>query len=216
MSAGISKDVRGGYLSLSYGSGSTTAGAVLVSGGTGTTGLGGNIYFKPGSGVSDGSIYFVKAGSSTNYGVIAESVFDFSGVSTISLSSLGSVQLSAASTMTLTASSGISLGNSYIYDFESGSGMVASGEVTINAMAGFISSESTSLTSGATESMTVYNNRVNANSIVLVSMGKNDGNNCYILIRNVSNSAGEFTVEAKNKSTDDCSTRFQLNFFVIN
>ena len=64
----------------------------------------------------------------------------------------GSLDLSSSSMITLTATNGVSLGDNYIYDFETSSGVVGSttpDELITNSMSGVITSETSDLGSGS-------------------------------------------------------------------
>merc|ERR1719356_588557 len=101
------------------------------------------------------------------------------------LSVSGSMQLSSSTTISLSsttislsATNGVSLGDSNLYGFESGTGTVgsySSAQVILNKMAGTLTSELTDLAVDEVDNIYLYNNRVDVNSIVMVNISDQGG-----------------------------------------
>ncbi len=75
------------------------------------------------------------------------------------------------------------MGDSNVSGFETRSGTVGAvvpSEVTLNKMAGKITSEMVNLAASATDEITLFNSRVTASSIVMVNPGGNGGYTCCI------------------------------------
>jgi hypothetical protein len=160
-------------------------------------------------------VYLVNPSTSANYGVISESTLDFSGLTTASLSTSGTIDVTSSSSITLTAGSGISMGDSYVYGFEKGTGTVDSfSEVYIDAMAGSITSYSTALASGSHETIAMINSRITTSSLVMVTTGYS--NNCQPIVYQSIPDDGWVEIRVTNKGPDPCSTAYTLNFIVIN
>lgn len=191
---------------------------VNINAGSSAGGVGGNIYLKAGAGTSSGSIYFVNPSTESNFGVISDSTVDFSGLSTWTMSTSGTTQLSSSTTITLEATNGISLGESNIYDFETGSSTVGgdnpSGEVEMHKMAGKITSEIANLAASDTDEINFYNNRVTANSIVIFTIGEDGG--CEPVVLKASPSSGKVSIRVKNFAASACTQPYTLQFMVIN
>jgi len=218
LSTGDSSLGSSGSISLSVGDSVAGSGSSInLNAGSNTGAPGGNINLKAGTGSSSGSVHFVNPSTSVNYGVISDSTFDFSGLSTISLASTGTVQLTSSTTLTFSALSGISLGDSNVSGFETDSGTVGSvvpGEVTINAMAGKITSEDTSLASNSKDTFTLYNSRVTASSLVMVTPSNDAG--CEPIVYKAVPYLGYVDIGVKNIDSSECSAAYTLSFLVVN
>jgi len=192
-------------------------GSITLNAGSSPSGAGGNIYLKPGNGSSDGAVYFVNLSTNANYGVISESTLDFSGQSTMSMSFSGAVDISSSATVTIQGTGGVDFGDSYAYGFETGTATVGtevSGEIAINTMTGVLTSEFSNLGAGVTNSFEVVNTRVNAASMVLVTV-RDDGG-CDPMVKKVRPEANRFFVSVKNMAATSCTSAFTLNFVVMN
>lgn len=164
-----------------------------------------------------GSVYFVHPVISSNFGIISHSTFDFNGLSSLSMSSTGTVEFSSSTTMTLEATNGISMGDSNVYGYETGAGTVGdviSGRVTINAMAGKITSEDTSLSALDIDPIILYNDRVASTSLVIVTVSDSGG--CQPVVYEALPSSGQVSVKVKNIAGTACTHAFILTFWVIN
>jgi len=208
----------GGSVSLLVGdSVSTSGGDINLTSGSSTGGLGGNIYLEAGAGTASGSVYFVDPSSSSNFGVISDSTFDFSGQSSVSMSSTGTVQLSASTTMSFTATNGISMGDSNVSGFEKGSqtvGHIVPGELILNTMSGKIISESTDLAASDTDTITLYNSRVSASSLVMVTPSSSGG--CMPNVYEAEPAPGYVTIKVINAGSTACTSAYTLSFLVVN
>ena len=218
LASGSSSTGSSGSVSLTVGGTATgSGGSILLNSGPSPTGTGGNIYLKPGDGSSDGSVYFVDPSTNANYGVISQSTFDFSGQSTMSMSFSGSVDIASSTTITIQGTAGVDFGDSYAYGFETGTATVGtevSGEIALNTMTGVLTSEFSNLGAGVTDSFEVVNTRVNAESIVIVTV-RNDGG-CEPFVMKVEPASNRFFVSVKNIAATACTSAFTLNFMVVN
>lgn len=133
------------------------------------------------------------------------------------MSTSGTIQFSSSTTMTLSASNGISLGDSNVFGFETGSGTVGvavPSEVTLNKMAGKITSETVNLAASAKDEITLFNSRVTASSIVMVNPGGNGG--CRPMVYTALPSLGSVDIRVMNMASTACTQAYTLNFIVIN
>ena len=218
ISSGDSSASSSGAISLLVGdSVSTTGGSINLDAGDSTGATGGNIYLKAGSGSLSGSVYLVHPVLSSNFGIISHSTFDFSGLSSLSMSSTGTVEFLSSTTMTLEATNGISMGDSNVYGYETGNGTVGdviSGQVTINAMAGKITSEDTSLPASDIDPIILHNDRVTLTSLVVVTVSDSGG--CQPVVYEAYPSFGQVAIKVKNIAETACTHAFTLIFWVIN
>merc|ERR1712205_131734 len=78
--------------------------------------------------------------------------------------------MGAPSKLTIAAAGGIDLGETYVYGFETGHVTVSGTAATLDAMSGTVTSATTNLAAGTTETWTLNNDRLTANSVIVVSM----------------------------------------------
>ena len=93
-------------------------------------------------------------------------------------------------------------------------GTVIAGEVTLDKMAGVITSEDTALAAGTLDPIVFFNNRVAASSVVMMNIGDSAG--CEPLVYKVKTMAGRVDMMVKNIGSSDCTQACTLNFLVIN
>ena len=132
------------------------------------------------------------------------------------MSSTGTMQFTSTS-MTFFASNGISMGDSNISGFEKGSesvGTIVPGELTLNTMSGKITSESTDLAASDVDSITLYNSRVSASSLVMVTPSADGG--CQPFVYKAVPSSGYVTIGVKNMASTACTSAYTLSFWVVN
>merc|ERR1719263_728563 len=145
--------------------------------------------------------------------------------STITLSSAGTVSIAAASTMSLTASTaiafsltsgsatGIDFGGNFINGYEYGTGTVSGTSVTINAQTGIITSATTTLAAGASETITLTNSRITAASTVLVNVQTRCSTG-YVQVANTVAGTGSASIVVVNLGVAACTSTYTLGFFV--
>lgn len=208
--------VIGGDVSIVSGSSSSNnGGSILLHSGVSSTNVGGNIYLQPGSGVSaDGSVTFKKASGLSNFGVISESVLDFSISSSVIIESLGTVEISSLSSMTLSASNGINIGDSFIHGFEIGGGSTVNNEITLNKQAGYFTIPGTP-TGFDSVFVTVYNSHAQSGNIVLSSIMVSPGTQCSPLIRRSQADIGVIHFEIYNYFFPSCTGNIGIQFLLI-
>ena len=217
ISSGSATGGTGGAISLTVGSSSTSnGGSITLSAGTADI-SGGNIYLKPGNASTGGSVYFVNPANGLNYGIISESSFSFSLLSAASITAAGSIDLSSSSIITLTATNGISMGDSYVYDFETSSGVVGSttpDELIIHSMSGVITSETSDLGSGSEDTFRLWNSRVYSTSMVFANIASSS--DCVLMVSNLLTGTNYVDVTVYNSGGSACTSTYTLNFFVVN
>jgi hypothetical protein len=133
------------------------------------------------------------------------------------MSSSGTVQLTASTTMSFTATNGISMGDSNVSGFEKGSqtvGHIVPGELILNTMSGKITSESTDLAASDTDTITLYNSRVSASSLVMVTPSVDGG--CEPFVYRAEPAPGYVTIKVKNMASTACTSAYTLSFWVVN
>jgi hypothetical protein len=217
ISSGTSSSGTGGFLFLSGGAGGSVGGSVVIAGGAGNSSAG-SIIFNPGNAIEKGSVQFADPSSLSVYSVVSDSTIQFSASTTVSVDASGSgtISLTAGSTITLSGGSGVSMGDSYVYGFEIGTGSVGTlspSEVELNKMAGSIMSQTTNLGAGSIDTFTVYNNRVFSYSVVLVTIGNSSG--CTPVVQKAVPTAGQIAVQVINISSLACTASYQVNFMVV-
>jgi len=207
---------QGGNIDLLGGSSSfNNGGSIFLAGGVGSSGVGGNIYIQPGLGSSDGSVFFMLTSGVSMFGVISESIFDFSISSSVRIQSFGIVDISSGSTITLSAANGIDLGDSYIHGFESGSGSTINNEVTINKQAGYFLMPGPPMNYDS-ENVTMYNDRSQEDSIVIATVMESPGATCTPIIRRARAFEGYIRFEVFNYYYPMCIGNVGISFFLIN
>jgi hypothetical protein len=217
ISSGASSYGTGGFLYLSGGAGGSVGGSVMISGGAGNSSAG-SIILNPGNAIEKGSVQFADPSSLSIYSVVSDSTIQFSASTTVSLDASGSgtISLTSGSTITLSGGSGISMGDSYVYGFETGTGTVGASspsEVELNKMAGSILSQTTNLGAGSIDTFTVYNNRVFPYSVVLLTIANSSG--CTPVVQKVVPTAGQIEVQVINISSSACTASYKVNFLVV-
>ena len=139
-------------------------------------------------------------------------------MSTVSILSTGTVDITSSTTLTLTGTNGIFFGSSYVYGLEKKSGTVGSstpGYVTIDAMAGTITSASTTLASLARETIHLTNNGISETSLVMVHTG--DSTHCAPSVTRVkARPDGRAVITINNMDDSACTSAYTLNYLVVN
>merc|ERR1712167_190068 len=100
---------------------------------------GGNVYVQPGSGSSSGATY-ILSGAGVTLSEFSASTIALNSTGTVSILASSSISMQAATTLSLSGRLGLTFGSSYVYGFLTGSGTVSASTVSINAVAGTITS----------------------------------------------------------------------------
>merc|ERR1711988_723706 len=145
--------------------------------------------------------------------------------SAISLSSAGTVAVTATSTMTLTASTvitfdltsssptGIDFNSQFLTGYEYSSSTVSGSAVTVNAMTGLITSATSTLAAGSTETLTLTNSRITSTAVVLMNVQTRCSSG-YIYVVGVTPSSGTASIVVANLASSACTSTYTLGFFV--
>lgn len=173
------------------------------------------VTLKPGASTSgtDGSLYVMNPTTNTAVVTISASQFTAS-TTTVSITATSTVSLDATTTLTLSGTSGVTFSSSYIYGFEWGSGTVSGGSVTINAMAGTITSDGSTFAAGGTDSITLTNSRITTTSLVFVHT-KASCTNGYVVVIGAEPASGSAAVTVLNLGSA-CSDAYTLGFIIVN
>merc|ERR1712100_271489 len=115
------------------------------------------------SGTGGSVIIYDNDGSTARITVSPTTIAITSG-GTVSMTASGTMSLYSSTTMTLDASSGINLGNSYVYAYEFGTVTASSNSATLNTMSGLITSSSSSLAAGSSETISFTNSRITSST----------------------------------------------------
>merc|ERR1712139_109807 len=209
---------RGGLVEITVGDGDTgTGGYVMISGGrtTATSLSGGNVYIRPGQGPTTGGVTALQSADGTTVLQVTDSTVTIAtGSLTVDTSS--ETRIEAASTITLDANSGILLGGSKVSGYEYDTCIVSGTSCSLNKQTGIITSATSSLAAGASETISLSNDRIVATGAVFVTV-QNRCTHGYIMVASVetSSSDGEAEIVVTNIGTYACSSTYKLAFFVV-
>ena len=91
---------------------------------------------------------------------------------------------------------------------------VASGSVTINVIAGKITSEDVGLAASAIDGITLYNSHITESSVVLINVADSGG--CQPVVYQALPSEHSVEIKVKNFGEDACTSAYTLGFWVMN
>ena len=109
------------------------------------------------------------------------------------------------------------MGDSNVSGYEKGSqtvGHIVPGELILNTMSGKIISESTDLAASDTDTITLYNSRVSASSLVMVT--PSSGGGCKPFVHEAEPAPGYVTIKVTNMAATACTSAYTLSFWVVN
>merc|ERR1711904_564829 len=121
-------------------------------------------------------------------------------------------RIEADSTITLDANSGILLGGSKVSGYEYDTCTVSGTACSLNKQTGIITSATSSLAAGASETISLSNDRIVAAGAVFVTV-QNRCTHGYIMVASVTSSNGEAEIVVTNIGTYACSSTYKLAFF---
>jgi hypothetical protein len=224
LGTGAATGGRGGLVSISVGSGdSLGGGSVYISGGytSSTTYSGGDVMIAPGQSTNgdNGAVYIYEADGSTAIVTVSETEFTVDA-GDVSLNATTTLGVYSGSTLTISGTSGVLFANSPLKGFEYGSATVtvagSAMSVTVDKMTGKITSASTDLLgAGETDSITLTNSRITADSLVFVTVqeGCTGG---YVIVVEAAAAAGSATLVTYNAGASACTSTYVLHYLVVN
>merc|ERR1711988_2090162 len=92
---------------------------------------------------------------------------------------------------------------------------VDSGTADASALTGAITSSSSNMASGATETVTVSNTNVNTNSVIVASV-RNPCTGGVVVVTGTTPASDEFTLTTHNVGSSACSSSYTVSFVVLN
>ena len=136
---------------------------------------------------------------------------------TVSISSTSAMAFTAGGTMTLTGPDGVDVMQSFVSGWLSGSGTVGTvtdNEITLNTMVGDITSQSTTLAAGSTDTVTLKNSYLTDRSLIFITV-QSPCTTGYVVVVQAVATGGSATITIYNAGASACSTSYKLHFLVI-
>ena len=121
----------------------------------------------------------------------------------------------ANGTMALTGPGGVGVMQSFVSGWLSGSGTVGTdNEITLNTMVGDITSNSTTLAAGSTDTVTLKNSYLTDQSLIFVTV-QSPCTTGYVVVVQAVATEDSATITIYNAGASACSTSYKLHFLVI-
>jgi hypothetical protein len=211
---------RGGSVTFAVGTGTSGVGGDMniQAGGTSATAkVGGSIYIKPGVGTTSTSAVYIYDGAGALRMTVASDTINVDSSGTVAMTASSSVAMTASTTITLSATTSISFDSVLLLGISTGTGTVSGSAVTINKMTGQITSSSTTLAAGSSESFTLTNSQItSADSIMIANVLSPCTTGWVIVTKAAVSAAGSAVITVYNVGTAACASTYVIGFLVLN
>ena len=210
-------------VSISVGDADTlSGGSVYISAGASTAAAtaasynGGSVEISPGSSANgaEGAVYLNQY-DGTAIVTASATTFTVDNTGTVSVTATTTASLTAGTTMTLSAATAVDFSSSFVKGFSTGTAAVSGSDATVNQQAGVITSATTDLAAGSSDTFTLTNSYISSTSLVFVTV-KETCTGGYVVVTEAAPDAGSANVVVYNAGTAACSTAYTLHFLVIN